>query len=208
MGFNRPKCSMLLILLVVAAQAGCSRRTEPKNQTAETAAQRIPDQESWNSTLITTDMGRITAKIWYGHMRKFNDQDVYEFDQNIKVEIFNKKGRRTSWITADRGRLFEARKFMEAIGHVVAHSDSADITLFTERLQWDDKRKKIVSNDFVTLATAQDTLYGVGFESEADLTRWVIKNPRGVSSRPVDLNLEKQPQGKKKTRPGPPGKRE
>ena len=181
---------------------GCSRHGEPQSQQAGTAEQRIPDQESWNSTLITTDMGRITAKIWYGHMRKFNDQDVYEFDQNIRVEIFNKKGQRTSWITAERGRLFEAKKFMEAIGHVVAHSDSADITLFTERLQWDDKNKKIVSNEFVTLATEQDTLYGVGFESEADLTRWVIKNPRGVSRRPVDLEFEKKRQ-KKKARPAP-----
>ena len=193
MALRRGEASLALagMLIVFGVLLSCSSKQKP-HPAEQASGQRIPDQESWNSTLITTDMGHVTAKIWFGHMRKFNDEDVYEFDQKIRVEIYDKHGKRTSWITADRGRLFEAKKFMEAMGHVVAHSDSANVTLYTERLQWDDQRKKIISNEFVTLATEQDTLYGVGFESDADLTRWYIRSPRGYSERPVELELERK----------------
>ncbi len=184
----------LAVLLIggTLIMAACSGKDGSLQGSQELGEKRIPDQESWNSTLVTSDMGRVTAKIWYGHMAKYNDRDVYEFDRNIRIEIYDKNGRRSSWITAERGRLYEARRFMEAIGNVVAHSDSANITLYTNHLEWDDMRRKLTSDDFVTIATDQDTLYGIGFESEADLTRWYIKNPRGHSSRPINTDVERQ----------------
>jgi LPS export ABC transporter protein LptC len=188
------------LFFLISASWACFR-SQPEQGAVPETDQRVPDQESWNSVIETMEMNRLTAKIWYGHMAKYQDEGVYEFDQNIRVEFFDERGRRSSWLTAQRGKLWDETRRMEAWGNVVAHSDSANITLFTEHLIWDDQRKKILSDVFVTLTTDQDTLYGVGFESEADLTRWYIKKPRGYTRRPIDVELEpgksKQPEGKK-----------
>ena len=79
--------------------------------------------------------------------------------------------------------VYEGNDNLLAIGNVIVKSDSG-VTLFTDSLFWDNQSEKINSNDTVMLATElNDTLYGIGFESDIDLTRWKILNPWGVSSR-------------------------
>ena len=180
------------IAICILLFAGCS--VEPANQQIipEEESQRIPDQEGWNSTLVTTSIGKVEAKIRFGHMSKFNQSNEYKFDQNLHVDFYDKNGEPTSWLTSDRGTLNENTNMMTASGNVVAHSDSANLTLYTETLFWNEQRRKIISNDRVMLTTKQDTLYGLGFESEIDFSKWVIKKPWGHSSRPVELGVKKQ----------------
>ena len=179
----------------------CSGKKAANQVTAAEDAReevRIPDQESWNSTLVTTNFGKITAKIRFGHMAKYEERDEYDFDQNIQVLFYDKQGKLKSSVKADSGFMNESRKDMEVFGHVVAHSDSADMTLYTERLIWNEKSGKIISDKAVKITTDMDTLYGIGFESDVDLKHWQIKKPRGHSSRPIDLDIDKRIEGKKK----------
>ena len=77
---------------------------------------------------------------------------------------------------------FEKNDIKLAIGNVRVYSDSG-VTLFTDSLLWNNKNEKIFSNDSIMLTTNyNDTLYGIGFESNVDLTHWKIKKPWGVSS--------------------------
>ena len=69
---------------------------------------------------------------------------------------------------------------MIAIGNVVVLSDSG-VTLFTDTLSWDNIREKVYSDDEVIFITEeQDTLYGIGFESDVELDNWKILKPTGV----------------------------
>ena len=53
-------------------------------------------------------------------------------------------------------------------------------TLFTDRLHYDNQYKLITSNDSVTFTTTfNDTMYGIGFESDVDLTHSKILKPHG-----------------------------
>jgi hypothetical protein len=88
--------------------------------------------------------------------------------------------------------LHEETNDVEAIEEVVAVSDSG-ITLFTERLRWDNARQKILSNEFVTITTASnDTLYGHGFQSDQNLKNWSILKPSGVTQKKVDITGERE----------------
>ena len=59
-------------------------------------------------------------------------------------------------------------------------SDSG-VTLFTDTLSWDNVREKIFTDDSVKFITeSQDTLYGIGFESDVELNNWKILKPTGV----------------------------
>lgn len=180
---------IIIITTGILALAGISCRLEPEPRLPESQSDsgRVPDQESWNSTLITSNMGKKSAQIRFGHMQRFNESQEYQFDQKIHVDFFDEAGNRTSWLKSEKGKFNELRKVMQASGNVVAYSDSADLTLLTETLYWDENSGKIISNDKVKLATDHDTLYGLGFESETDLSEWIIKQPRGHTSRPIEV---------------------
>ena len=93
----------------------------------------------------------------------FNDEEVYT--TNLKSQI---------------AEIDEHEDFLIAIGEVIVLSDSG-VTLFTDTLSWDNLREKVFTDDKVIFITEdQDTLYGIGFESDVELDNWKILKPTGV----------------------------
>ena len=75
---------------------------------------------------------------------------------------------------------------MRAIQSVVVKSDSG-ITLFTDTLSWNHSKQRIFTDDPVQVVTEnQDTLYGVGFESDTEMEYWKILKPSGVTDRMIN----------------------
>ena len=73
--------------------------------------------------------------------------------------------------------------FLQAIDNVIVESDSG-VTLYTDTLSWDNTAEIIFTNDLVMITTeSNDTLYGIGFESDVNMEHWKILKPRGVTSR-------------------------
>ena len=55
------------------------------------------------------------------------------------------------------------------------------VKLFSNSILWDNHYELITSRDSVTFTTSSgDTMHGIGFESDMDLTKWKIKKPRGI----------------------------
>ena len=147
----------------------------------------LPSQEGWNSELVVSESGRIQAVVRYGYMRKYDSRKVVYFDEGVEVDFYNIDGDRTSYLTSKRGEYHEDSEDVLGQGNVVVVSDSG-MTLHTESLRWKSRIGKIISDTTVMVTTQeQDTVYGVGFESEPDLTRWIIKKPWGVGNRRVDI---------------------
>jgi len=58
------------------------------------------------------------------------------------------------------------------------------LVLRTRRLVWDNQYKLNATEDSVMFPTQEtDTLYGVGFTSDMDLSHWKILEPTGVTGR-------------------------
>ncbi len=185
----------LFVLLGFLVLSNCQKKNEENSANIE--EMEYPDQEGWNSKLISTKIGIVGAKINYGHMQRFKKRKIVEFDGGIVVDFYNEQGIHTSKLISERGRLDEATNNIEAFGNVVVVSDTG-ITLKTERLRWDHSIEKIVSTDFVTIVTAdKDTFYGNGFESDQNLDNWRITSFSGKTSRALDLNFQRE---KKKSR--------
>lgn len=187
---------LLLVILVWALLVFHCSKNESQF-TGQQSIEEIPDQEGWNSTVTTSKNGKVAAIIRYSHMQRFKQRQVVELNGQVTVDFFNEQGVHTSNLVAERGRLDETNNNIEAFGNVVVVSDTG-ITLKTERLRWDNSIEKIVSNDFVTIITAdQDTFYGKGFESDQNLENWRIIAFSGKTSRGLDLSLpmeKKKPQ--------------
>jgi LPS export ABC transporter protein LptC len=160
--------------------SGC--RASESRIPEETRAGR-PDQESWQVEITLTDRGRKRAVVTADHLEKYNERDYILLDHNVVVDFFDEQEQHTSNLRADRAEIEEGSNFMRALGSVVVVSDSG-VTLYTDTLSWDNEQELIYTEDSVMLTTEmQDTLYGVGFESDVRLEYWKILQPSGVTER-------------------------
>lgn len=185
----RTRFYILWVMIVTITLLACSREQPPGVDNA-VKTEDLPDQEGWNSVVVATNNGRLEAKVRYGHMLRFSKNKVAKFDQGIKVDFFDETGEKTSTLTAERGILNEKTNDVSAMGNVVVVSDTG-VTLHTEELSFDQRKQKIISRVDVMVTTVDgDTLYGTGFESDAQLRHWRILKPRGIAHRGVDLSLD------------------
>jgi LPS export ABC transporter protein LptC len=153
----------------------------------EEKAEAFVVQEGWDSVLRVTNAGRLQAVVRYGHMKKYEKSHVVLLDEVVEVDFYNRSGRHTSHLISETGEYHEQTEDVVGIGNVVVNSDSG-MTLRTDELRWDNRRGKIISDTVVMVITLQrDTLYGVGFESEPDLSRWIIEEPWGIGEKRIEI---------------------
>lgn len=151
-----------------------------------------PTQEGWNSKIFISNAGKRRAVVNYGHMVNYGQQKIYYFDEGVSVDFYDIDGNHTSHLISETGEFHEITEDVIGKGNVIVESDSG-ITLYTEVLKWDNRLGKIISDTTVMVTTLEgDTLYGVGFESEPDLSRRVVRKPWGVSEKKIYIEeLEK-----------------
>ncbi len=173
---------LLLVLFVILAFSSCSnQKVKPAVNTALNA-EKLPDQESWNSTVFFSDSGKTTAVLKAGHLQVFNQARETLLGKGIKVDFYNTSGVKTTTLTAKKGRVDDATKDLYAIDSVVVVSDSGTV-IKTEELKWRNSDKKIVSDKFVTILSPKEKIQGYGFESDQHIQNYVIYNITYVTKR-------------------------
>lgn len=168
----------------------CSR--DERTVLDKTEAKKMPDQEIWDFEAKSTTNGKLEAFIQAGHMQRFSKESRMIFDEGIHVDFYDDRGEHASVLTADRGEYDMQTENVKASGNVVVVSDSG-ITLYTEELFYYRETDRILSNTHVKVATREGhILHGVGFESDAQMEFWEIRQPYdGLAPRGVDLSLDR-----------------
>lgn len=179
------KNKVYILFLLCFAIFGCEAQ---ESSSINSENRELPDQEGWNSTVRVTKNGRPTVIVQYGHMQKFASKKQTQFDEGIVLNFYNGQGDSTSVLTAKSGSMYDLKNDFEAIGNVVVISKDGK-TLKTEKLRWDESKQKILTDEFVTITTAEgDTLTGQGFESDQSLNFWKINKPAGVTSKAFTID--------------------
>lgn len=169
---------IIIGILVGSFLIGCS---DPEVDSRDGTTANRPTQESWNSEIYLTKLGVRNAVVHAGHLAQYADEDKTILNEKVKADFYRDNSH-TSTMWADSAIVFREKNIMRAFRDVVVESDSG-VTLYTERLAYNPGTETITSDTTVTLTTETDTLHGVGFESNNDLTEWRILNPRGVTRR-------------------------
>jgi LPS export ABC transporter protein LptC len=143
---------------------------------------RTPSQESWNTTIRINSVGKENVQARAAYSAHYDNPREILFIGDVKLDFFDQEGQHSSTMSADTGRVDDKRHLFTANGNVFVVSDSG-MTLATSILYWNETREVIYTDQSIILTTDADTLYGVGFESNANLTNWTIMQPTGVTYR-------------------------
>lgn len=170
---------MLFPIILAVLFSSCTKQSVENMNSRD----GLPDQESWGVNIILTDQGIMRAKVESGHLEKYNEKEFILLNNNVKVDFFDANENHTSVLTSQEAEVDQKSNDMKAFGNVVVVSDSG-ITLYSETLSWKSKDEKLQTKEEIMITTLDnDTLYGIGFESDSDLKNWQIIKPSGVTGR-------------------------
>jgi len=168
---------------VLALVLGCNAR---QASTPGPEDARPPDQEARDFTLTESLEGRKNWTLWASYAAMFNAKSLVDA-KTVRIEFFDKEGKRYSTLKAEQGRVHQRTNDLEARGNVVVTTESG-IRMETDSLRWQNRAGKIVSDGFVKVTRKHDVVTGYGFESDPSLDHFKLR--REVRAEVRDTGLE------------------
>lgn len=143
-----------------------------------------PTQISYNHRSINSVDGNRRYRMETPLLERYElaAEPFMEFREGIKIETFDSLLRVESDLVADYARLNEVTDLWEARGNVVAHNYTGERggrTLYTERLYWDQKKKKIYSDTTARVIDGGSVHVGSNFEADESFETWSFHNTSG-----------------------------
>jgi len=169
----------MIIVLLIILLAGCNSISESHEE--------LPDVKNFNQneilnpqiTIVRGDNPVVKASAI--RLTKNEKSDAI-LKGLVEAIFFNNEGAHISNLYSDSAYIDQKTNNLRAYGNVKVVSNDS-VKLFSSSILWDNHYELITSNDSVMFTTQdKDTMYGIGFESDMDLTEWRIKKPHGVRS--------------------------
>jgi lipopolysaccharide assembly outer membrane protein LptD (OstA) len=168
-----------MIFFVLIFLMGCAETGE---EVARKNTSMFNENEIENPEIIISRENTRIVKAVSKHLMKNGNEDAL-LTGNVKADFYNDLGEHVSILYSDSAKINQRTNNLRATGNVHVESDSG-FTLYANSILWDNQYKIIESKDSVMFTTTEgDTMYGVGFVSDMDLTKWKIYKPTGVIKR-------------------------
>lgn len=112
--------------------------------------------------------------------------DLHNNDGNVRAEFYGKDQEVVSSILySDSAQINNRHNNMVAEGNVIIYSPTTNLMLLGNKVLWDNRAKRILSDDNVTIVKITDgdtspcIQKSVGFESDMDLSNYIFYNIKG-----------------------------
>ncbi|MDD5259845.1 MAG: LPS export ABC transporter periplasmic protein LptC [bacterium] len=173
---------IVFILLIGLVIAGCKGRNNNSGDLPPVNAEQFLEKFS----MVETQAGK---KQWELEAARALLQESEQQTKLEKIKLkFYKEEVLTSVLIAEKGDINTETGDMIATGNVVFTSETEKVKVETDQLNWDNKRKKIVTDSFVKETRPGGIVTGYGLEAEPDLSRSVIK--REVKAQVIPQSKE------------------
>ncbi len=160
----------------------CDEPMQKINPKADTLVTGVtPEQSGWDVTVYFLDSSLTKAILKAGRTRVFQKRFETILDEGLEVQFFStESGERVSHLTADSAIVDDRSKNIVARGNVVIIADSSGTKLETAVLHWNNKTRKLYSDEYVKITSKTETLEGWGFESDENLSNYKIYKVTGI----------------------------
>ena len=166
-------------LALFTAFAG-SCKNDPQEVNAVTKKDSFPLLTTHNVDMMYSDSARLKIHMTAPMVEDYggiNPKTV--FRQGVFVEFYDDSAKVNSSLKSDYAERRDKEQIMVAKKDVVVVNIKGD-QLNTEKLTWDGKRRKIYTDAFVKITTADQVIMGNGLESDETFTNYEIKDITGT----------------------------
>jgi len=136
-------------------------------------------------TTIVSDSGitryRISAKVWYVYDKA--EEPYWDFPLGLHLDRFDEQYRPDAKIDCKRARYYQNRRLWELNDSVRATNLEGD-QFATQQLFWSQNEERIYSDSAIVVTQRDKQIMGEGFESNQSMSRYTIRNTKGII--PID----------------------
>lgn len=113
-------------------------------------------------------------------MQRWTGEKPYmKMPKGVKVLFYDKDMNVSSRLSANYAVSYEKDEIMEARNNVIVVNEEGE-QLNTEHLVWEKREARIYTNEFVKITTTDEIIYGNGFESNENFTKYKIQQIKGT----------------------------
>jgi LPS export ABC transporter protein LptC len=139
----------------------------------------LPVETATDIEILYSDSAKIKARLTAPVMEHYTTPKPYvEMPRGIDLKFYDDSLNTISTLTSNYAINRESEDMMEARNNVVVVNKKGE-KLNTEHLIWDQKAKKIYSNEFTKITTKDEILLGNRFEANEDFTNYKISQVKG-----------------------------
>lgn len=180
----RPLTGMKLLpaAVVVAAVAFCAC-SESKQESIRIGAdpEKFPTLKTLDVDSYISDSSytryRITAPVWL--MFEEAKGPYWSFPEGLYALRFDNSMNENGSFTADSATYLSKKRIWRFDRNVRMLNVDGDKFL-TQQLFWDQAQAKLYSDSFIHIERADRIIEGYGFESNQDMTEYIIRRPTGI----------------------------
>lgn len=170
----------IVAIFLVAMFFSCANSVKEVNDFL--ADKNLPVGESENVRHVYKDSGRVVSRLITPLLLDFSNRENHpysEYPKGIKLVTINKSGVDSTTVTGNYAISYSKTSVSELIGDVVVYNHTEKSKLKTPQLYWDQKTNYFFTEEKFSLIVEGDTIHGVGFESNLNLSDWVLKKITG-----------------------------
>lgn len=175
--YSRTIAALSVVLLLLSS---CGKGSKQFGQAVTSRDSMAIMSTSGVTSMISEDgilKYRITAEEW--NMFDRMDPPYWAFEHGLFVEVLDSAMNVTSSIKADTAYYYSNDEKWELRSSV--HAENQNHEMFdTQLLFWDQRRETVYSDEFISIRQLDQVIYGHGFESNQDFTRYSIRRTEGM----------------------------
>ena len=148
---------------------------------AITERDSLPSMKTLGVTTLISDSGitryKIITEEWEIYDKK--NPPYWAFEKGVYLEQFDSIFNIEASIKADTAYFYDKQQLWKLIGNVDIQNRKGE-RFNTELLFWNQATKKVYSDKFIRIQQPDRVITGHGFESNQDMTVYVIQNIEGI----------------------------
>lgn len=171
--------SVIFILLT-----GCSSNTLEEIDQVNQPGTELPISTSINLSLQFSDSGNVKIIMSAPIMERFISSGDAPYDlmkEGINIKFIDSLGNVEAEVISKHA-IYHPKKNILILSNDVRVFNKDGDKLNSEYLTWNSRTRKITSGDFVKITTADEIIYGNGFEANQDFTNYRINDIKGLIS--------------------------
>jgi len=175
----RRRVAVAALAVGIVGVVGCKKKGSAPPVAAKATLADSAEQVLFNTHSMLTDKGVQRGEMFADTVFVFDDNTRFEM-RKVRVTFNTVTGAKDGVMSANRGRYSVRQQELEGFGNVIIVTNDGK-RLTSPQLKYMQGLNEVSSDTSFTLVKPGQTLSGIGFKADPQLTRFTIR--RGGSSR-------------------------